>query len=169
MKATILSVAPPSGEYEEIALTKDGSGVWVKFEDEDGAEFCVVFGGGTNDATKVEMLGARAFILAHGKGYVFDAEAKQLILETGAKHYKDCISNRETGQFIACTVTEIDVFADRLLWSSPRVALDGIALLAAENSIISGEVYTVSGWRPFSLDLKKHHYRCDYDWQGSKV
>lgn len=169
MKATILNVAPPSGDYEEICLTKDGSGVWVKFEDSDSYEYCAVFGGGVTDSTKVTILGTRVFILAHGQGYLFDASAKSLILETKVDDYKDCVADQGTCLFVACTDTEIDIYTDRLAWESPRLALDGIAFLSVENGTVEGEVYTVNDWQPFSLDLKNYDYRCQYDWQGGRM
>lgn len=158
MKATILGAPPLSGDIEEISLTKDGSGLWVKFEASEGSEYCVVFGCGSTEATILDVHGDIAFVLAHGQGYAFDVVAKEQLFKTEQDDFRTMAVDDETGYAIACSCEQIEVFDKQHMWSSGPVAFDGFVLEKTTGGRVTGQAFTHDGWQPFSLDLNTFEF-----------
>ena len=164
MKLEILTNIPESGSIDEVRFDAFGDCTWVKFVDADCIEWVGVFGqgwGGGVDACQ-NSSGA-AFVLSGGQGYVVDINSRKLISKTECDYLKKVISCDEENIFVAATDTDLRVYSDaELIFSTERIASDGVNLSTFNNGVLAGEVWGFDKWYPFTFDTTKRTYKCDW-------
>lgn len=161
MKPILLNNIPKSESFEELRFNAEGDCTWVKFQDSEYIDWIGVFGKGWNDGGEdvIPINYGIAFILSNGQGYIVDVNNRKLLGKT------ECDSAGST--VIATTDIEIHIYdSNHLLFSTKRIASDGIKLKSCRNATVTGEVWGFDKWYPFTLDIKNQQYRCiwSYNW-----
>lgn len=163
MEFKVLTCLPLSGEYEEYEYGSGGDLTAIKIMDENYLEYCAKFSVGINSKTKVQQLGSVLFVIAGGKGYLFDLSKKCLIEDIQIANFTDVAVSLGKNYFIACNNTDLFVFDSAgLVWSSDRISSDGININSVGDSSVVGQVYDFMNWVDFRLDFDEFVYHCDW-------
>lgn len=162
--AEVIYEKPVSGAFTEIPFGSDRDNtLWVKFSDHDGiVEWIGKFGCGLR--TMMRVTPARApgsfFINAGGFAYVVNATRRQLLNHHCDPFTEDIVYDATTDHFIAADVHLRIIEAGREIWTSPRIALDGIYDLSIDGRLLTGRV--VVGYEGetalFALDLDAREF-----------
>ncbi|KLN61001.1 hypothetical protein WH96_11295 [Kiloniella spongiae] len=164
MDATILKNKPMSGEYREHFFNSPkGETTTVLFEDNNYEEYCGIFSGGDIQESKVVVNEGIAFVLAKGKGYIFDVNKRAIIYHTEHSYLTDVLSGNTPNVFVASTFTELIVYQNEESWISKRISSDGINLREVANNILYGQVFNFFDWVPFTLNLETYEYDCEWE------
>ena len=145
--AEAVHVRPISGLFEEKMFGSDrGNTVWVKFSDKLGInEWIGKFGSGGYGSTRVDKIGYpdQFFISAGGNGYVIDATSKELLAHHFGAYDNTLAYDSKTKRFIVADFTKLmAVEAGQIVWTSKRIALDGIQASKVDGRIIEGWAVT---------------------------
>jgi len=133
--------------------------IWIRFDSPDGDSWAGSFRAGrVAEWTKVVFADDwHAFVLAAGVCYSVDAEQRQLVGTLSGETFVDVLSIPD-GDLVA-VADEIRVVIcnpSGVLWTTDRIAWDGIRLLVASKDMITGVAETAHGpmeERPFTIDL----------------
>jgi hypothetical protein len=163
MELEILTCLPISGKYEEYEYGSGGELVPIKILDNDYLEYCVKFSAGIGPLSKAERIGEIAFVVAKGKGYLFDLSKRCLIEDIHIGNFSNVIAYPGKGYFVACTNTNLYVFdTSGLVWLSERVSSDGIEISNIVDRVVCGRVFNFEKWVEFKLDLSTFEYQCEW-------
>jgi len=164
MNPEILANIPESGSIDEVRFDASGDCTWVKFLDSDYTDWVGVFGhgwGGGQDAQ--QNTNGVAFVLSNGQGYVIDVNSRTLLSKTECDYLKKVIFCGDTDIFLAATDTDLRVYNDKgLVFSTERIASDGINLNSCDNGVVAGEVWGFDKWYSFTLDTAVQKYECSW-------
>ena len=102
--------------------------------------------------------GCHFFVLAGGICCCVDAAAKALTGVLPGPQYQDLVPIPGTDLIAIANWTEVDIASEggRIVWSTPRLAWDGIRLTHATETHVMGVAdngYGPSGERDFTIDL----------------
>ena len=177
--AEIVYEKPPAGAYDEVLFGSDaGNTLWVKFSDKDGVvEWIGKFGcgeaGGSRAAMRVERVSQpdRFLVSAGGFAYVVDASKRILLHHFFDINAREILYDAPHNRFIAADYLRVRIIeSNQTVWTSPRIALDGIHSLKLEGSILSGLAITdylgpdyTGSEEPFSIDLESRVVTCATD------
>jgi len=162
--AEIIYEKPYSGEFTEVPFGSDRENtLWVKFSDRDGIEEWIgKFGCGPKQVMRVIPAHPpdTFFINAGGFAYLLDATHRRLLNHYFDPFSDDIVYDPETGHFIAAA-TDIRIIENgEPIWTSRRIALDGISELKINGRILSG--LAIVGYdeetEPFALDLDTREF-----------
>lgn len=165
MEFEILNALPVSGEYEEYECGSGINFIAIKVIDDNYSEYCVKFSVGAGKVTKAELIGAILFVIAKGRGYLFDLNKRRLISDSGIGNLTNVFVFDSLGYFVTNNNTDLYVFSvSELLWASGRISSDGIAINSVDNSVIKGQVFDFVRWVDFLLDLENFTYECEWEY-----
>lgn len=162
-RATVVKDPPESGSAKEhhfdMPSPESSNWCWVRFESEEGAEWfgCFREGCAHQRIKTASGDGLHFYILAGGCGYCIDAETSRLlgVLDTSLLTDVLAIPGTRDAAFADFSSVEI-VSPEGIKWETPRIAWDGIRLLSASPTEVSGFAETShgpGGDRLFRLDL----------------
>ena len=161
MQAEIYQQIPDSGTVPEHRFVAEGNCTWVRFQTDSHDEWAGVFGnGGVVQHSKAVVFADNrtALIIAGGQGYVIDMQDKTLLHKTACDHLCDAIAVPSREFVIACDFTDLyAVSRNRVTWHSPRIALDGIQLDDANETMLEAKARQANGWRRFTLRYDGWH------------
>jgi hypothetical protein len=145
--AEIVHEKPLSGVYDEVPFgTAAGNTLWVKFSDRDGIdEWIGIFGTGTSHSARVDkVLEPDKFLIsAGGFGYVVDATKRQLLNHHTEPYTQDVAYDATRNRFIVADYVRLRLIeSGKVVFSSKRIALDGIRNLRIEGRLIYGLAMT---------------------------
>jgi hypothetical protein len=175
MTFELLHAPPMSGtvleRHFEVSARKNE---WVRFTDDDGAEWVGVFGSGEISGYSAVVPfaddnGRTVLVVAGGQGYVVDATSGSLLRRTPWDYAQQAMSVPGRDFVLVADTTELWAAGrqeDRLAWrrepgwydanqTAPthRVALDGIRFDAVTSNALTGRVWELDGWYAFRLGL----------------
>lgn len=157
-------LAPVSGEQLEAHFNapgaRSGAWVWVRFESREGESWSGCFRAGRSSPSSRAIASADArhvFVVVGGLAYCVDAKTRSLTSVSADSGYSDAISVPESECVALADLTRITISSPQaVLWVTPRVAHDGIRLIAASATELMGAAETGHGPaqdRPFRVDL----------------
>lgn len=171
--AEIVYEKPLAGLYEEKLFGSDsGNTLWVKFSDKDGAgEWIGKFGVGCSASARVEKVVEpdNFLVSAGGFGYLLDATNRELLNHHSEQFTQDIAYDSKTNRFIIADYVRIRlVESGRVVWSSPRIALDGIRNLKLQGRLIHGLAVTDYEGKEseFTFDLDTFEIKCPVDFSS---
>jgi len=140
--AEIIYEKPYSGEFTEVSFGSDRENtLWVKFSDRDGIEEWIgKFGCGPKQVMRVAPAHSpdTFFINAGGFAYLLNATHRRLLNHYFDPFIEDIVFDPETGHFIAAA-TDIRIIQNgEPIWTSHRIALDGISDLKIAGRTLTG-------------------------------
>lgn len=155
MPARLLSTSPISRTIQERRYEAVGACTWVEFSPENGLPWVGVFGhhgvsahSGVFEFTDDPF----AFVIANGVGWIVNVEDGALRFKTKQDCLVTGIPFAGRPFVVAADSTDIHVYGpDRLVWSSDRIALDGIRFDNADNASVNGRCWQPDGWYAFHL------------------
>jgi len=164
MKSEILKNIPESGSFEEVRFDAFGGCTWVKFQDSEYIDWLGVFGYGWGGGAAIaNNSNGVSFVLSNGQGYIVDINSRKLLHKTECDYLKLSIACTSQGFFVTATDVELYVYDQNgLLFTTKRIASDGIVLNECNNGKVSGRVYGFDKWYPFSLKIKNQEYKCSW-------
>lgn len=164
MKSEILNTIPKSGSFDEVKFDAAGDCLWVYFQDSKYLEWVGVFGYGWSGGKCVaHNSDGVSFVIAKGQGYILDINERNLLHKTECDYLKQCIANDNNEIFIATTNLEVYVYnKNGFLFSTERIASDGIEITSCKNNILTGKVYGFDEWFDFRLNLENEKYDCKW-------
>ena len=141
--AEVVHKKPLSGVFEEMLFGSDrGNTLWVKFSDKDGInEWVGKFGTGYYSASRVTKVAEpdTFLVCAGGFAYLVNATNRQILNKFCNECVSDVVYDSKTENFIVTDGIRIRIIkADQEIWTSKRIALDGIRDLKIEGRIVSG-------------------------------
>jgi len=145
--AEIVHAKPLAGLYEERLFGSDsGNTLWVKFSDNDGVdEWIGKFGTGSSASARVDKAiePDKFLISAGGFGYLIDATNRKLLNHYSEPFTRDVAYDAKTNRFIVADYVRLRLIeAGKVVWSSKRIALDGIRDLKIEGRLVKGLAMT---------------------------
>ena len=156
MDAQILGYPPISGEYPEVQFDVFGDSLWVKFIDDDLSEWCGIFGSeqpGKNIVLTNNGSG-RAFVVARSLCYWVNVQARSCLGRTKLFSVQSAIWPEDLSFAVVGNWTNMYfVDASGIIWTSKRIALDGIMLDQYSKGIVSGRLDIGGEERHFTLDI----------------
>lgn len=173
--ASIVHEKPLSGVYDEKVFGSDsGNTLWVKFSDRDKTiEWIGKFGTGGSASARVDKVVEpdKFLISAGGFGYLVDATTRQLLNHHSEPFTQDIAYDAKTNRFIIADYVRLRVIdSGKVVWSSKRIALDGIRNLKIEGRLLNGLAMTeyvganhVESESSFTLDLDTLEVSCPVD------
>ena len=174
MPTRILTSPPLSGNMPEQAFDAVGACTWVEF-DLDESRWAAAFGDG-KVLTKRRMVvpfgvGSAAFVIAGGKGYVVDVKSHKLLYRTKVDYWATAIPVPGRDFIVAAEFTTIEVLgSERPLWTSDRIAVDGIILDSSTPDELVGKAWWEDGWYGFTLRYEGRTFqrgpRLATDWKA---
>jgi hypothetical protein len=163
VSATVIDHPTPSGDYPEFRFDARGTCTWVLFQPPTEADWLGAFGAGDygGNAVAVDWEGARALVVASGRGYLLDTTKRTIIGRLTREYLQDAVWAPESGVWVVADDLRLFVLdpAGTTLWASPRVSWDGIRRLRVAGDVVHGEADMAAGaaendyWSPFALDL----------------
>lgn len=171
--AEIVHEKPLAGLYDEKLFGSDsGNTLWVKFSDKDGAgEWIGKFGTGRSGSARVEKVGEpdKFLVSAGGFGYLLDASNRTLLNYHFEPFTQDIAYDPKTNRFIVADDIRLRfVESGKVVWSSPRIALDGLRNLKLQGRQIRG--LAVTGFEgeesEFTFDLDTLEIKCPVDFSS---
>jgi hypothetical protein len=175
--AEIVYEKPLSGAFEEVLFGSDlGNTLWVKFSDKDGInEWIGKFGDGSRGSarcvTKIEEPD-KFLVRAGGFAYLVNATSRQLLNQFCNGLVDDITYDSKMGNFIVTDGIRVRIIeSGQEIWTSKRIALDGICDLKIEGRIVSGLAYVgCVGFKgdeeKFTLDLDTREVKCAVDFSS---
>ena len=176
--ASIVHEKPLSGAYDEKLFGSDaGNTLWVKFSDHDGVvEWIGKFGTGGSASARVDKVSEpdKFLISAGGFGYLVDATKRELLNHHSEPFTQDVAYDSKTNRFIIADCVRLRlVESGKVVWSSKRIALDGIRDLKIEGRLLKGLAMTdyvgadhTESESSFSLDLDTLEVNCPVDFSS---
>ena len=179
--ASIVHEKPLSGAYEEKLFGSDAENtLWVKFSDKDGVEEWIgKFGTGGSSSARVDKAiePDKFLISAGGFGYLVDATRRKLLNHHFEKFTQDVAYDSKTNRFIVADYVRLRLIeAGKVVWTSKRIALDGIRDLKIEGRVVRGLAMTDylgadhhESESRFTFDLDTLEVSCPVDcssWDG---
>ena len=168
--ASIVHAKPLSGVYGEKLFGSDaGNTLWVKFSDQDGIyEWIGKFGTGGSASARVDKAiePDKFLISAGGFGYLVDATKRELLNHHFESFTQDVAFDAKTNRFIVADYVRLRLIENgKVMYSSKRIALDGIRSLKVEGRMVVGLATTgyegeESG---FTFDLDTFTVKCPVD------
>jgi hypothetical protein len=145
--ASIVHQKPLSGVYEEKLFGSDsGNTLWVKFSDRDEIfEWIGKFGTGGSASARVDKAiePDKFLISAGGFGYLIDATNRTLLNHHFEPFTQDVAYDAKTNRFIIADYVRLRlVESGKVVFSSKRIALDGIRDLKIEGRLVKGLAMT---------------------------
>ena len=145
--ASIVHAKPLSGIYEEKLFGSDaGNTLWVKFSDKLGVcEWIGKFGTGTSASARVDKViePDKFLISAGGFGYLVNATSQRLLNHHSEENTQDVAYDPVTNRFITADYTHLHLIeSGKIIFSSTRIALDGIRDLKIQGRLIRGLAVT---------------------------
>ncbi len=164
MEFEILTGQPLSGEYEEYECGSGTDFIVIKILDDNYSEYCAKFSVGAGTTTKAERIASVLFVVAQGRGYLFDINKRVLIADSEIGNLTNIYASDVFGCFVACNNTDLYVFdLFKLVWRSERISSDGITITSVENSVVKGQVFDFSNWVDFCFNLETFTYVCEWE------
>jgi catechol 2,3-dioxygenase-like lactoylglutathione lyase family enzyme len=172
-RAEIVYEKPLAGSCDEELFGSDrGNTLWVKFSDiHDAVEWIGKFGCGHSSAMRVTKAAEpdKFMITAGGFAYLVDATNRTLLNHHLDQFTVDCAYEPRQNVFVVADGVRIRlVEAGKVIWASPRIALDGIRNLKVENGMVCGLATT--GYEgeeeEFSVDLDLRKVTCATDYSS---
>ena len=149
MSARLLSHVPISGTIQERRYQANGFCTWVEFTPEDDLPWVGVFGhhGLSSQSDVAEFNDVPyALIIAHGVGWIVNIADGTLLFKTEQVSLETAIPMCDSPFVIAADCTTLYVYSiNSCVWSSGRIALDGVRLDSASPGVIHGRTQA-SGW-----------------------
>jgi len=171
--ASIVHEKPLSGAYEEKLFGSDsGNTLWVKFSDRDEiVERIGKFGTGGSASARVDKAiePDKFLISAGGFGYLVDATKRALLNHHFEPFTQDIAYDAKTNRFIIADYVRLRLIeSGKVVFSSKRIALDGIRSLKLEGRLVVGLATTgyegeESG---FTFDLDTLQVKCPVDFSS---
>lgn len=158
MHAEILKKAPVSGDFEEHNFSETNDCLWVKFVDQDGAEWIGIFDNnlGTSLKTVIPIPESNSvLVISNGQGYLVDLNKRVITENTDWKDVESIIYNDETGLYLASDGLSLMLLdGAECIWTGERVSLDGIKFTNQQGHVVEGVLNDMSedGCR-FSFDI----------------
>jgi hypothetical protein len=161
----LLRFIPLSGDFRERTYDAIGTCTWVLFSPPADEQWVGVFGNGGvvhhSDAA-LSTAGGLAFVVAGGQGYAVKFPSGDLLFKTECCWLTGVLALPGTPYVLACDFTGLHSFnAAGEVWTSGRVALDGIRLLSANDREASVAAWYFDGWyevtvqfEPFSVQRR---------------
>lgn len=145
--AELVHEKPLAGLYEEKLFGSDlGNTLWVKFSDRYGiCEWIGKFGTGNSASARVDKVTDpdKFFISAGGYGYVVDATERTLLNHHFQPFTEDVVYDAKADRFIVADALRLRVIeSGEVVWTSPRIAVDGIRSLKLHARQIIGLAVT---------------------------
>jgi len=168
--ASIVHAKPLSGAFVEKLFGSDaGNTLWVKFSDKDGIdEWIGKFGTGGSASARVDKViePDKFLISAGGFGYLVDATKQELLNHHFEQFTQDVAYDSKTNRFIVADYVRLRLIeAGKVVFSSKRIALDGIRDLKIQGRLIRG--LAVTGYEgeesEFTFDIDKLEVKCPVD------
>lgn len=167
----------PTASIREIQFHATGNCLWIMFEDEEYAQWCGIFGAGTQryEGKIIELSEGEFAILVAGKLYRVNANSKQLAFASEQDDLTDVIYAPDRDLLVGCDYTTLYVFGPQgLKWKSERVSWDGIELVDVTDGRVNGFVLDLSNdvegeimapapKVPFMLFLDEMHFESEID------
>jgi len=162
MNPVLLNNIPESGSIDEVRFDAAGDCTWVKFQDSEYIDWVGVFGMGWGGGeAAIQINDDLAFVLSNGQGYLVDINGRELLSKTDCDYLKSVIPSDCGNAFIGATDTEVYVYSlDGLVFSTERIASDGIKLASCSKGLVIGEVWGFDKWYPFALDVSNQKFTC---------
>lgn len=157
----VLDALPTYGDMY-IPVTEDGSsyyseGLPIRLFKSDASSWVANFKPGWTRFKGVFDLSAskNLMVIAYGTCYIVDPEQTKPIAAFGVG-YSDVLK-MDDGRFVLQDQTDLTIVeADSKYWHTERISWDGLKVLKAVGSVITGLSYTPMGeWTEFSYDLDK--------------
>jgi len=176
--ASIVHEKPLSGVLEEKLFGSDaGNTLWVKFSDKDGIiEWIGKFGTGGSASARVDKAidPDKFLISAGGFGYLVDATKRELVNHHFEKFTQDVAYDAKTNRFIVADYVRLRLIENgKVVFSSKRIALDGIRDLKIEGRLLKGFAMTdyvgadhEESESSFTFDLDTLEVRCPVDFSS---
>ena len=145
--AEIVYEKPLSGTYDEVPFgASAGNTLWVKFSDREGIdEWVGIFGTGTSRSARVDKAidPDKFLISAGGFGYLVDATTRQLLNYHAEPCTRDVAYDAATNRFVIADWIRLRLIEDgKVVFSSKRIALDGIRNLRIQGRLLYGLAMT---------------------------
>ena len=150
---------PLSGSFEEHDFGTGGLRCWVKFTDSQYREWCGKFLPGTKPVGRkiLWLPGTRNFfILASGRGYIVNADTRELIARTESDMLEDAVVVPESNAIVVTNGLTIGLFGpDGGMWESERISLDGIRFQEVFADRVTGKLNDMTDtWCDFTFYVK---------------
>lgn len=153
MTVRILPTPPDSGSVQERRYEAFGFCTWVEFTPKHNPPWVGVFGhqGASSHSEVIRYpCGEHAFVIARGVGWIVSIEDGKLRFKT----QQDCLVTAtacpDKPYVVAADFTNIHVYRiDSHIWSSDRIALDGIRFDTKGKSF--GRCWQADGWYGFDI------------------
>lgn len=171
--AEIVHEKPLDGAFEEKLFGSDrGNTLWVKFSDKYGVtEWIGKFGTGSSSSSRVDKViePDRFFVSAGGFGYLVDATKRDLLNYHFQEFTQDIAYDAQSSRFVVADCVRLSILdSGKVVWSSKRIALDGIRDLKVEGRVIRG--LAVTGFEGeesiFTFNLDTHEVKCPVDYSS---
>jgi hypothetical protein len=168
--ASIVHKKPLSGVYvEKLFGSAAGNTLWVKFSDMDGIdEWIGKFGTGGSASARVDkVIEPDKFLISTGGfGYLVDATKRELLNHHFEAFTQDVAYDSKTNRFIVADCVRLRLIeAGKVVFSSKRIAIDGIRDLKIQDRLIRG--LAVTGFEgeesEFTFDIDKLEIKCLVD------
>ncbi len=158
MHAEILKKPPISGVFEEHNFSETNDCLWVKFVDQDAAEWIGIFDNnfGTSLKTVIPISESNSvLVISNGQGYLVDLNKRVITEKTDWQDVESIIYNDETGLYLASDGLSLLLLdGAECIWTGERVSLDGITFTNQQGHVVEGVLNDMSedGCR-FSFDI----------------
>ena len=145
--AEIVHKKPLSGEFEEVLFGSDsGNTLWIKFSDKEGIkEWIGKFGTGGSASVRVDKVVEpdKFLVSAGGFAYLLDATNRKLLNYHFQQFAQDVAYDPQSNRFVIADFVRLRlVESGKVVWTSKRIALDGIRDLKIEGRKIRGLAVT---------------------------
>lgn len=156
----VLDGLPPYGPmYISVGNTYNAfsEGLVVRFFKKDGGDWVGNFSRGHGSVSGVWALlrSSRVLVVSSGQGYFVEPQEEKATSEFGAALER--LLETVSGRYILHDSTALYfVEPDGNIWTSGRIALDGIKDVSVEDNLVKGFVFDPSNdrWVPFLFDLQ---------------
>lgn len=155
MTVRLLPAPPLSGEFDEVRFGTSGDFTWVLFGEDTANPWVGAFQDGEFGKTAAFSTSRQDeyFVVACGRGYFVSAERK-VLSSFDEYDLRDALPLLSDGRVIANDSTDLFVLgAGGLVWTSGRVAWDGIELLSVSRDQVSGRLEPHDEPREFTVVL----------------
>ncbi len=149
---------PTSGTYDERDFGEGDLRCWIKFTDSQYVEWCGKFQPGAKPGHRRILWLPRSrdfFILADGRGYIVNADSRQLLAKTQSDMLDDAVVIPVRGVVAVTDGLTVGLFGRAGdIWESERISYDGISFDRVCDDRVIGKLNDLTDdWRDFSFHV----------------